>query len=219
MEYQEERITGDKAEKYLNRNNGNRKMRDGIAEKYANDMREGRWTECAAPIVIYENGDIADGQHRLWAIVDSGKTQKFLVIRDFPREAGLNIDTGVPRSLVDNARISGLDNGLSNELISVARAIHYGERGGKTTQLSNSARLELIAQYREAADWAVAHGPRGKGLRNAVILAAVGRAYMHVDDREVLQRFCNVVSTGHSDGHHESAAVSLRNYLDRKSVV
>jgi hypothetical protein len=88
-----ESITPKKAEHYLNRNTSNRKLREGVVERYASDMAGGRWTKCAAPIVFYEDGEIADGQHRLFAIIESGKSQKFFVMRDLPRDAGLNIDT------------------------------------------------------------------------------------------------------------------------------
>lgn len=219
MEYREESITPDKAEKYLNRNTGNRKLRDGVVEKYAFDMKHGKWTDCPAPIVFYENGDIADGQHRLWAIVESKAPHKFIVVRGLSKEAGLNIDTGVSRTLVDNARISGIDHGLSNQLLSVARAMYTGERGGRADQWSNSKKLEVVNQYREACEWAVSNGPRGRALRNSIILAAVARAYLHVQDKDRLKRFCEVVSSGYSDGQHESAAVSVRNYMQSRTDV
>jgi len=99
-----ETITPTKAHTWLNRNTSNRKLRDGWVEKYASDMRAGKWTECIVPIVFYENGDIADGQHRLWAIIESDTPQRFFVLHGLTREAGLNIDTGGGRNLVDNAR-------------------------------------------------------------------------------------------------------------------
>lgn len=206
-----ETITPAKAEKMLDRNTGNRKLRDGVVEKYAADMRDGHWTECIVPIAFYDNGDIADGQHRLWAILESGTTQRFFVLRDLRREAGLNIDTGLGRSLVDNARISGIDPDLTNEMVSVARALETGER--QRTSMPNHQRLELVNKHREAIKWTITHGPRGQGLRNQCFMAAVARAWYHEEDKERLARFCKVLSDGFAASEDESAAVALRNYM------
>lgn len=206
-----ESITPAKAELYLNRNKGNRSLREGVVEKYAHDMRTGKWTDCIDPIAFYEDGDIADGQHRLFAIVESGKTITFLVLHGVPRDAGLNIDTGITRTVVDNARISGLDLGLSNVLVSAAPFYQNGEF--KKVALSNSDRLAIVAKYRPELEWAISNGPTGKGLRNAPILSAVARAYKAGVDPERLKKFCVVLSKGLSDGVQDSAAITLRNYI------
>lgn len=206
-----ETITPAKAEQYLNRNTSNRKLRDGVVDKYAEDMRNGHWTECIVPIAFYANGDVADGQHRLWAIVESGITQRFFVLRNLSRDAGLNIDVGVPRTLVDNARISGMNTELTNEVLSVARATEFGKR--VSDAMPNSKKLEIVERHREAVFWAVKHGPRGRNIRNQCVLGAIARAWYHETDKEKLSRFCKVLTDGFADGDYESAAVALRNYL------
>lgn len=205
-----EKITPAKAEGYLNVNKANRKLREGVAERYAHDMKTGNWTECPVPISFFEDGDVADGQHRLWAIVESGVTIQFLVLRGLPREAGLNIDTGLGRSVVDNARISGLDDGLSNILVAMAG---FYELGAPKRGLTNSDRVAIIDRYRDVLDWAVANGPTGKGIRNTPILCAVARARAHGVDEERLKAFCVVLSKGLSNGSEDAAAISLRNYV------
>lgn len=206
-----ELITPKKAEQMLNANKGNRSLRPGVAEKYAADMSAGKWTQCTVPISFYENGDVADGQHRLFAIIESGTSQRFIILRGLERKDGLNIDTGLGRTLVDNARISGENTELTNELISICRGVDIGAR--QQGALSNSQRLDFVAKHEEAARWAISNGIRGRGLRNAITLSAVTRAWYHEKDKERLQRFCEVVTTGFSDGKHESAAIALRNYL------
>jgi hypothetical protein len=214
MELLIENVTPKKAEAWLNANNSNRKLRAGVAEKYADDMRNGRWTECPVPIAFYADGELADGQHRLWAIVEADVSIKFPIARGLTREAGLNIDTGLTRSLVDNARISGADRDLSNELLSVARAIEDGSAANKGNPRSNSERLALVEKHRGAAKWTVTHGPRGRGLRSALTLGAIGRAYYHENDLDRLIQFSNVLSSGHvMNADTDSAAITIRNYL------
>lgn len=206
-----EKITPGMAEKWLDYNKANRTLRAGLVEKYASDMKSDKWTNCAAPIWFYENGDIADGQHRLWAIVESGVAQNMLVGRGLSREDGLNIDTGAPRTLVDNARLSGTDTGLSTTLISICRGIEEGDRA--TRNLSNARRLEFVAKHREAAQFSVTHGAKGTKLKNAVVNAAIARAWYYEGDKERLARFGTVLSNGFAEGEKESAAIALRNYI------
>lgn len=213
-----ETITPKVAEAWLNSNKSNRKLREGIVEKYANDMKRGGWTNCPEPISFYADGDLADGQHRLWAIVESGTSQTFPVARGLSREDGLNLNTGAVRNVIDNARISKTDSNLSPSLISAARAIEYGTLSiGRV--LSNAEILDMVERQREAAIFASSNVKRKQLLCSSVVLGAVGRAYLHEPDTDRLRRFCDVLGTGFYEGDGETAAVTLRNYLLSKGAV
>lgn len=206
-----ELITPKKAQEYLDHNKGNRKLRDGVVEKYQIDMANGKWTECPVPISFYENGDIADGQHRLWAIVESGISVSFFICRGLKKEAGLNIDTNIPRTIVDNARISGTDPNLSNELVALAQFYKTGTRN--RISISNAERLAIVERYRAPCVWAISNGPKGRGYRNAPMLAAVARAYTHGETEERLREFAKVLASGFVQSTEDSAAIALRNYI------
>lgn len=208
---EKERITPTVAERFLNANKGNRSLRAGVVEKYALDMEQGNWTDCIDPIAFYDDGDIADGQHRLYAIIESGKAFEFWVLRGVPRVAGLNIDTGLGRTIVDNAAISGLDKTLSNTLVALARFYDIG--GWRKEGMSNAERLACVNKHRDVCVWAVQNGPSGRGFRNAVVLAAVARAYAHGADPDRLIQFSKMLNTGISNGNEDSAAIAFRNYI------
>lgn len=212
-----EKITPATAEKWLNANKTNRRLREGVVEKYAADMKAGKWTKCTVPISFYDDGDLADGQHRLFAIIESGTTQQFLVLRGLTRKDGLNIDTGLTRNIVDNGKISGEDANLSLALIAVARGIEAGAPAGDG--LSNAMKLEMVTKHREPAQFALSYGPRGKFLRNAIVQAAIGRAWYLEPDKDRLRRFCDVLGSGLPGGQDEFAAIALRNYLLQKGPV
>lgn len=205
-----EHISPAKAEQYLNRNKANRSLREGRVEQYAHDMKTGRWTDCPVPISFYEDGDIADGQHRLYAIIESEKTVPFFVLHDLPREAGLNIDTGATRNVVDNARISGSDTELTTHIVAAAA---FYEKGQRARNLTNADRLALAKKYRVPLQWAVSHGPKGPGMRGVAVVCAIARAFAAGVDEERLKQFCSVLSKGLSEGLQDSAAVALRNYI------
>lgn len=207
-----ETITPALAEKWLNSNTGNRTMRPGVAERYAKDMRAGRWTECTDPIVFYEDGVLADGQHRLWAIVDSSTTQTFLVIRGFSREAGLNLNVGLPRNTIDNAHLSGYKHTVTYTLLAITKAIYTGERSTRAG-MSNAEKLDILEMFREPAEWALSNGPKKKPFRNSVVYAAVARAYLAGVDRDKLKRFCSILGNGLAQTPNESAAVCARNAI------
>lgn len=212
---QAERVTPAMAERWLNaHNNANRSLREGIVERYAQDMLAGKWSNCIDPIAFYDDGELADGQHRLYAICESQTVQTFIIVRGLSRADGLNIDTGITRNIVDNAKISGEDTELSHELLATCRAVHFGDSRAPEGFDSIAARLKVVEVHREAAAWAVHNGPRGRHLRNAATLAAVARAYpYHPHDLERLHRFGEVVTSGMSTESSEFAAVTLRNYL------
>jgi hypothetical protein len=127
------------------------------------------------------------------------------------REDGLNIDTGLGRTLVDNGRISGLDPNLSHNIIATARAIATGMPSAG--RMSNADKLAMVAEHRDASEWAISKMPHTKNICNSVTLAAVGRAWYVEADKERLEKFCKVLGTGFSDGDADSAAISIRNYM------
>lgn len=205
-------VTPQMAEVWLNQNKSNRALRPGIVEKYAADMVAGKWTQTIDPIGFYKDGDVCNGQHRLFALVESDTTQKFIVVHGIDRAAGLNIDTGFLRTLIDNARISGSDDGLSPALITAARAIALGNTQG-TKSDSYTQKLAMVNEYREAAAFAASNVRRTRYLCGGAVLGAVGRAWLVEADKDRLARFCDVLASGLHENDGETPATALRNYL------
>lgn len=214
MDITYEIFTPDVAMATINKHNGdNRKLRPGVVKSYATNMRNGTWTECADPIVFSTDGELMSGQHRLHAIVESGSSQAFIVIRNFPVSAGLNIDTQLPRTFLDNAKFAGISD-VSTTLMGIARGIEIGSAPwtkAAVARLSMADRVALVEKHRTAATWAMAHLPRSKSSLIPVI--AVARAYYVEKDEAHLRRFCEVFKTGRYDNPSELAAITLRNWV------
>lgn len=132
-------ITPDLARKWLNQNTHNRNFRERVGKAYAADMRAGNWREdgqsirfAEGDIVLLDNppivGDaLLDGQHRLWAIANSGVTTRMLVVSNLPDDTQDTMDTGAKRSLGDVLKLRGEDYYVT--LASALFRVHMWKQG------------------------------------------------------------------------------------------
>lgn len=104
-------ITPKIAEKMLSSNTHNRPVYQLTVDCYARDMRLGLWRPNNQGIGFDINGVLIDGQHRLWAIIQSGVILEMLVVTELPIESQLTVDTGKLRGVGDNLHLIGVDNG------------------------------------------------------------------------------------------------------------
>ena len=86
----------------------NRKLSMRIVHRYANAMRNGEWVLSNDAILVTKNGKLINGQHRLMAVIESGTTQRFLIMTDADETMFKYLDGGVKRTLNDFMWASGL---------------------------------------------------------------------------------------------------------------
>lgn len=110
MDVKIELITPEVAQEYLNKNSSNRKMNKHIVEQYTNAMKSSQWISNGDTIRFSNNDRLIDGQHRLKAIISSGRSYNMVVMRGLPEEAFKTIDTGKKRSRSDVLHIAGFVN-------------------------------------------------------------------------------------------------------------
>ena len=107
-----------------NRMECQRKVRPTHVHRLAADMRAGRFHLSPDCIVIIK-GYLANGQHRLEAVIESGKTILMLVLTSEDETLYTVIDSGIPRTVGDT--LIGLP--YCNKMASVARwVIAYEDR-------------------------------------------------------------------------------------------
>ena len=101
------RIGPSLASNLMDNNLNNRSFRLGHAKDIARQMKLGRWKASPEPIVITTRGRLVNGQHRLWAVVETSTTQEFTVVV-IPDEQYTEIfeilDQGASRSSADVLR-------------------------------------------------------------------------------------------------------------------
>ena len=103
-----EEISPDLANEYLLNNKLNRPLRLKWVLALSRQMsKNGQWHLSGEPIIFGRSGNLLDGQHRLKAIIHSGTTHPFLVVRGADDKTFSTIDTGQKRSPKDALFIAG----------------------------------------------------------------------------------------------------------------
>lgn len=193
-------ITPEIATEILERHNPrNRSVSESTVQSYAVDMKNGRWTSTHQGIAFDTNGDLLDGQHRLWAVVFSGCTIEFWVFRDMPVKTQQgnvylytmdSIDRGRVRTTGQQMQLChGIKNG--NVVAAALRgigALAFPNMGQKRLSTANSlflyelygndveSILNVITVPRYRVAWALApltvyhHGERDKAINIALQL-------------------------------------------------
>jgi hypothetical protein len=102
-------VTPEMAAKLLELNHLNRALSDGHVKRIADQIKEGKWKFNGDTIKIAIDNGVLDGQHRLWAIVESQIAVKTIIVHGIERDAFATIDTlRKPRSVGDTMSINGL---------------------------------------------------------------------------------------------------------------
>lgn len=150
-----EEITPKRAIQLLKRNSKNRKLNIRTVSYYADQMERGEWIVTGQGISLSTDGDIIDGQHRLSAIVKSGKTVSMFVFYDMDPKSFDRYDVGKTRSAGDIFQIDGVKN--AHNISSMIK--YYQQIGMKEKQAEFSViqlkltRHELLAKYHEGPDF------------------------------------------------------------------
>lgn len=105
-----EKITVEKAQAFLLKNKSNRPINKSNLDALILQMKKGLFHATGESIKIDENGVLVDGQHRLQAIVKTGKEFQLPVVRGLSPEAFKYIDTGKKRTAADVLGIDGVPN-------------------------------------------------------------------------------------------------------------
>lgn len=106
------KVNPQKAEAWLATNiANNRRISRGRVKLYASDMIAGRWHGDNGETIKFDvNGRLIDGQHRLLAVVESGRSVDMLVFEGVDPDSVHTIDQGRARSANDMLVMNGEAN-------------------------------------------------------------------------------------------------------------
>lgn len=151
-------INPDMARDILDNNNtSNRKMAQNKINIYSSDLMDGKWAVTHQGIAFYIDGVLADGQHRLEAVVRTGVSALMLVVCGLSYESAIFIDEGKKRSVADVSDISPFHDTVTKDMQSIAAVVISSLRGkdkqsGAGLRVLNStrSRLNFCEKHREA---------------------------------------------------------------------
>lgn len=84
-------VTPEQAQKWLDEHSNYRKLSASRVASYLHEMRSGLWL-IGQPIIFDETGDLADGQHRLRAIVEYGSPVRVIPLTGVPKDSVATFD-------------------------------------------------------------------------------------------------------------------------------
>lgn len=180
------RVTPEMAMRLLEANKLNRPLATGHAERIASQILDGKWRFNGDTIKISEQGDVLDGQHRLWAIIESKTPVDTIIVYGIERDAFATIDTiRKPRSLGDTVALSGNARYRSSIGAALAWLVRW-QRGCLETYKAPKNRIE-----NSDVESALAENPgivraveRAHGVRSVANPGLIGFLFYLVTNRD-----------------------------------
>ena len=214
--------------------NQNRKLSKEYVTRMSADMKNGDWGLYNDAIVISNDVQVGNAQHRLNAVVQSKTSQKFIVLFGSPKEAFQKFDTGKKRTMEQRITIAGTEIS-QKECCIIRHAMNdYSNPAVGTVQYGYARHDALVAnvflKHKEFLTLVNAKKPKGSSFFHAAALKLYAEMVHYGDTFEVhhdhdpftrAQLFIDLCLNGYSTmdmpcGPTEIAALKLRNTIARK---
>lgn len=170
------------AKAFLERNPGNRTVSAKTVQKYTSDILAGLWVLNGEPIIIADNGEINDGQHRCLAVVQANRPIKTLIVENVPRAARFTTDMGRARTPGDIFTMNGFHDAknLACVTLLLMTVEKHGAlrptRGGTDTTITKQQIFEYALRNEAELSWAsglVQHSKCGRFRKTILMLSLI----------------------------------------------
>lgn len=214
MHYEMMTVTPELAQRWLNeKNNRNRNIAPKKVDAYADDILLGRWQKTHQnAIAFYKDGNLADGQHRLAAIVKAKIPVELMVWWGLDDHAAYGIDAHRMRNTHDQIKIAGSSGWITKDIIACARLLIPGKQ--------NISSPQKIAEFCNAHMDALlfAHDVVSRASGPAPLRAAVAFAWYY-EDHEKLRDWGSIMSTGIGSIPLSRTVLTLRERLIKDKLL
>ena len=209
MDIKKQFVTPAHAAKWLEGNTHNRKLRQSVVERYARDMKAGRWQLTHEAIAFDQDNCLIDGQHRLWAIIEANTPAWLMVAYGVRAESRGVINGGLVRSTTDQLRL-GHNLDVTPVEVAIAKRLIRADKAS----ITSSEALACLTRHGDAIRTSIRAFPRQtRGITIVPVLTVIARAFYHVNgDTASLFRIGEVLTEG-KVGQGEEALLLLRNWL------
>ena len=210
-------VTPEMALEWLARNENNRNLRKADVEYLKDCILAGQWHVTHQGLAFWDDGELADGQHRLHAIMEAGVGVWVNVTRGMQRTAAEAIDRGIPRSNKDHLHFAGVKSDTRRVAACVCMINQYRvERSENATRWSKRRlRPDEFAQFYAAFSGAIEFAYESNKQLHACVVAAIASAWFTAN-RDRLAQFRSLLASGAAVDAGDLAAIKLRDFLLKK---
>lgn len=158
-----------------------RKADQGRVSRYASEQSLGKWRLTGDAISFAKSGELLNGQHRLLAIVKSGISCEFIILRGADTEDAYSMDRGKPRTVAQWLSFSKIGN--ATLIAAACRFIvmhdngiwHYKSAG--TELIRDTEIIEIAGNYDSQLQRCIVRNVPGApaSMLTAIAFLATGR--------------------------------------------
>tara|TARA_R110000796_G_C14476044_1_gene426142 strand:- start:68 stop:949 length:882 start_codon:yes stop_codon:yes gene_type:complete len=154
------KVTPLMAENFLKYNPVNRKVSQRNVSFLSKQMEKGLFLENGESIVFDKNNILKDGQHRLMAIIKSGKSYHIPIVRGVVSSSMATYDTGKNRSAGDVLSIAGFKSSstVSALIKNIDKYFYRGSKcaiTGSTNRTETLSNQEILENCKDNYDWLI----------------------------------------------------------------
>ncbi len=209
------KVTPEEAAQLLDNGGPNRKLNESQVERFVTDMLAGNWrsAETTETIKLGPRGSLEDGQHRLAAVVKSGRAQMFWIARGVPAAAIEMVDTGRSRSFSDVLTMGGENSSQSRRVAATLKWIwHYEHDSALTSGRAVShAELKRTLEEHPGVEDAVAKAYESRDITPQSIVAFVYTLAREKKPRKA-DEWLDAIQEGADIGRNHPAFVLRRKF-------
>jgi hypothetical protein len=166
---------------FKDHNGKNRSLVYSRANDYADAMARGEWRFNHQGIAFNEDGDLIDGQHRIAAVVLSGKEQLFMITTGLENEAIDTVDRSVRRSIGESLEMRGYTNGRLKANVAKDALSYMAEVQGEKKRFSDQQIEAYVMEKNDLLDEALAIGTASTlNVSDACLSKAVASKIAHL---------------------------------------
>ena len=206
-------LTPELAMEWREKNTNNfRKINPRKVSEYTHEIESGNWKLNGETIQFYEDGTLANGQHRIEGVIKANRAIDVVVVEGIKRDVSV-FDSGLTRTTAQIAKSMGLS---AHNTIFATVSFFLNE--GSINTHGKAEIIEYYLSHQEYFDMASALARRGSKLPILYRAGSVAAIYCCLVLKEVsydkLEAFCSIVNSGMPYFNYVmEPAVVLRNML------
>lgn len=207
------KVTPEYATKLLEQNSHNRHISDIDVKKYAAMMQGGKWFRNGNCIAVGKRGELYNGQHRLWAVIESKCTIEMDFVFGVEEDARPTMNDSRRQSMGDNfVMFHNVSRGA--KFAAIIRMFAFLKNGKSPNLMSYYDAVEFYNTHKNSIDWAHNTFISSDAFNNAVIAGAFAYAYHCSNDanKDLIISFAEMVRNG-ENLTKDSPAYSLRDCI------